>query len=140
MSGAFEPGHRYYPPQHDERGAHAPNRRAARMLAEIWRADVDQVELRDIVLSIARGVDPVSRERITDARLRLDAIKLYLDRAWGTPQQSIQIEAKLAAQIVQVTASTSAAAYDDLPDHVLEALEKLGAAGALPAADDVEGG
>lgn len=97
-------------------GLNSSHRRSARAhLAQVVRDRVDNQELVDIVLSIARAAD-------ADPMHRLAAVRTLWDRGYGRPAQLHQVDASITAG---AGTALAAAALRHVDDEVLVAAVEM---------------
>jgi hypothetical protein len=90
--------------------------KATRSLALYIRDGVDPAELRDRLLSMARGCDPVTNEKCTVLDQQR-AIQMLFDRGWGQAAQHVVIEGEIRTELL------GAANLIVKPNRTLEQIE-----------------
>ena len=122
----FEHGHAYHPPAHDERGLHAPIRKAQRELANLIDEMVDfRVVVERMLQFAVQGKDQFGQT--IDAALQFAAQKYLMERRFGSTPQAVYIDARMASMNVNLTAGNSdpLARVEEMPDEDLEQLEGM---------------
>lgn len=81
---------------------HADVRKAARSLAMAIRDGVHPDEIKEWLVAVWRGKDPLTGEVVPlDARER--ALKILMDRGWGQAAQMLVVEAEVRTEIIAGT-------------------------------------
>jgi hypothetical protein len=128
---AFEPGHPYHPPAHEDRGKHAPRRAAQKHLAAMIREAVPPEQIIEWLVSVWQGRDPLTGNA-TSMEERERALRLLLERGWGTAPQHLVLDAQVAALVATVEVDPTLDKIPTMTDDQLRALAALGV-GLLPA-------
>jgi hypothetical protein len=129
----FEKGHPHYPGIHT--GSNSEQRRALRSLAMSIREGVHPDQIRDWLVEIWRGRDPLTGEAV-ELKNRAAALQMLLDRGWGQAAQHVVIEGEIRNEVIQI------APKDARPAMTLEEINQrrraLREAGVVPKMIDVE--
>ncbi len=107
MAG-FQPGNDLAKLAH-RHGPQRELRKRQNLLALQLREDPRMVHLLEVLWSHAFGHDPATGNTVDDRGQR-DAIRIILDRAYGTPQQNIHIEETIRAAHVLLNQTPDAPA------------------------------
>lgn len=126
----FEKGHKPYPGAGTARG----RMKELRSLALHIRDGVDPAELRDRLLSMARGRDPATGDTVSVLDQQR-AMQMLFDRGWGQAAQHVVIEGEIRNEhvIAQPPRKTTMTL-----DEINERRAKLRALGIKPKTIDVE--
>lgn len=94
----FEPDH----PRHPPVGILAEQRKALRSLAMSIREGVHPDSVRDWLVEVWKGRDPLTGEAV-DLKNRAAALQMLLDRGWGQAAQHVIVEGEIRNELVMST-------------------------------------
>ncbi len=93
----FTPGHLINQGRKYTRGPVAASRGALRSLAMSIREGVHPDEIRDWLVTVWRGKDPLTGEAV-DMKNRAAALQMLLDRGWGQAAQHVIVEGEIRTE------------------------------------------
>lgn len=82
-------------------GVSSATRRALKSLAMSIREGVAPDQIRDWLIQIWMGRDPLTGEAVS-LKDRTAALQMLLDRGWGQAAQHVVIEGELRSEVIQV--------------------------------------
>jgi hypothetical protein len=131
----FEPGHTINLGRSGSNSSHA-TKRAMKNLALSIREGVHPDEMRDWLLAVWRGKDPLTGD-LVDLKTRMQAMQTLKEYGWGMAPQHVIIEAEIRAQMIANDAPLTKREMS--LDEINARRAQLREAGVKPKIIDVDG-